>query len=163
MKKSRLWPITVILILSACTAKTATVTPSETHTQSISATPAPIEVVHTARYTLVSLTPDETLTFPLRQVTSHALPAPKKNRPTATRGDALRAWLSGTGYGLCLPVTRDTRQLFASPLPDIQRSMGPMRIDDALRVIAGEAWVMNTDEVTRTVCFQRAPTDRLMS
>ncbi|MFE8147203.1 hypothetical protein RBA69_08230 [Brenneria goodwinii] len=163
MKKSRLWPVAVTLILSACTAKTATVTASETQPRNVSATPAPIEVVHTARYTLVSLTPDETLTFPLRQVTSHTLPAPKKNRPTTTRGDALRAWLSGTGYGLCLPVTSDARQLFAGPLPDIQRSMGPLRIDDALQVIAGAAWVMHTDEATRTVCFQRASADRLLN
>ncbi|OSM94130.1 hypothetical protein AU490_15660 [Lonsdalea populi] len=163
MKKSRLWPVAITLILSACTAKTASVTPPETQPRNVSATPAPIEVVHTARYTLVSLRPDETLTFPLRQVTSHPLPAPKKNRPTITRGDALRTWLSGTGYGLCLPVSRDARQLFAGPLPDIQHSMGPLRIDDALQVIAGAAWVMHTDEVTRTVCFQRAPADRLMS
>ncbi|MFP1824542.1 PFGI-1 class ICE element type IV pilus protein PilL2 [Lonsdalea quercina] len=165
MMKCRLWPVTVTIILSACTAKTATVTPPETQPRNLSATPAPveIEVARTARYTLVNLTPDEALASPLRQVTNHALPLPKKNRLPLTRGDALRAWLSGTGYGLCLPITHDTRQLFASPLPDIQRAMGPLRIDDALRVIAGAAWIMHTDEVTRTVCFQRAPAERLIS
>ncbi|MDX5630381.1 MULTISPECIES: hypothetical protein [unclassified Brenneria] len=85
MMKSRLWSIAVVATLSACASKPVTVPVLAPHTQSISATPSPIEVVHTARYTLVSLTPDETLTFPLRQVTSHTLPAPKKNRPIATR------------------------------------------------------------------------------
>ncbi|HDP0319650.1 TPA: pilus assembly protein PilL, partial [Salmonella enterica subsp. enterica serovar Concord] len=68
-----------------------------------------------------------------------------------------RAWLTGTGYGLCLPVTREMRQLFNGPLPDSQRSPGPLRISEALEVIAGSAWNVTTDEVSRTVCFQRAP------
>ncbi|HCA7140267.1 TPA: response regulator [Klebsiella michiganensis] len=152
MRKYLFWPVAVIttILLTACAPKSVTRPESA---PVISASPTPVEVVHTARYTLVSLTQDEVLRYPLRQVASHSFPAPKKNGKLPTRGDALQLWLTGTGYGLCLPVTDDSRQLFSSPLPDIQRSAGPIRIDDALKIIAGPAWTMAVDEVTRTICF----------
>ncbi|HAT1683431.1 TPA: response regulator [Klebsiella oxytoca] len=152
MKSRYIWPATVLL-LSACAGK---LQPAPAPVASLPTTPVPPDVVHTSRYTLVSLTPDDTLRYPLRQIASHTLVTPRKN-PVITRGDALRAWLTGTGYGLCLPVTREMRQLFNGPLPDSQRSPGPLRISDALEVIAGSAWNVKTDEVSRTVCFQRAP------
>ncbi|HAV1239829.1 TPA: hypothetical protein JGU28_004629 [Salmonella enterica] len=152
MKPFHFWPVATTLLLTACLSKPQTVPVSP----ATSAIPAPADVVHTARYTLVSLTPDDALRYPLRQVASHTLTATKKNS-VMTRGDALNAWLSGTGYGLCLPVTEDMRQLLGSPLPDNQRSPGPLHISDALQLIAGSAWQMTTDEVTRTVCFQRTP------
>ncbi|EBL8291871.1 response regulator [Salmonella enterica] len=145
---------TTVLALTACTPKLpATAQPIPV----IPASPPPVEVVHSARYTLVSLAPAEALRNPLRQIASHTIPTAKKNQKSPTRGDALHRWLAGTGYGLCLPVTDDARQLFSSPLPDIQRSPGPLRIDDALKIIAGPAWSTDVDEITRTVCFQRAP------
>ncbi len=157
MRKYLFWPVavTTAILLTACTPKSVT---SPESAPVIPVSPTPVEVVHTARYTLVSLTPDEVLRYPLRQVARHSLPAPKKNGKLPTRGDALQLWLTGTGYGLCLPVTEDARQLFSSPLPDIQRSAGPIRIDDALKIIAGPAWTMAVDEVTRTVCFASSST-----
>ncbi|WP_170974329.1 response regulator [Citrobacter sp. wls619] len=155
MTPFNIWPVAAVLLLSACISKPQPV-PAVTTASAASATPAPTEVVHTARYTLVSLTPEDTLRYPLRQITSHNLVISKKT-PVITRGDALHTWLSGTGYGLCLPVTDDMRQFMGSPLPDNQRSSGPLRISDALQLIAGSAWQMSTDEVTRTVCFQHSP------
>lgn len=146
------WPVATVVLLSACISKPQTVPIVTTDPVTV----APTEVVHTARYTLVSLTPDDALRYPLRQIASHSL-AITKQSPVITRGDALHIWLSGTGYGLCLPVTDDMRQLLGSPLPDNQRSPGPLRISDALQLIAGSAWQMSMDEVTRTVCFQRPP------
>ncbi len=152
MKLHPALPVAATLLLSACTGNAPIahipVSPSS------SPVTGPAEVVHTSRYTLVSLTADETLRFPLRQPISHTLSAPKKNR-TLTRGDALRIWLSGTGYGLCLPVTDDIRRLYTSPLPDIWRSAGPLRIHDALQALAGPEWAVVTDELTYTVCFRR--------
>lgn len=152
MKLHPALPVAATLLLSACTANAPIahipVSPSS------SPVAGPAEVVHTSRYTLVSLTADETLRFPLRQPVSHTLSPPKKNR-TLTRVDALRIWLSGTGYGLCLPVTDDIRRLYTSPLPDIWRSAGPLRIHDALQALAGPEWAVVTDELTYTVCFRR--------
>ncbi|ENA9696686.1 hypothetical protein ABG299_002214 [Salmonella enterica subsp. enterica] len=151
---------TTALLLTACTPEPITRPESA---PVILASPAPVDVVHTARYTLVNLTPDEALRYPLRQVVSHALPELQKSRKAPTRGDALHVWLAGTGYGLCLPVTGEARQLFSSPLPDIQRSPGPLRINDALQIIAGPAWAMTVDEITRTVCFTAASATHSLS
>jgi type IV pili sensor histidine kinase/response regulator len=122
---------------------------------------APPEVVHTARYTLVNLTTDDSLRFPLRQIVSHTLPA--THRHSLTREEALRRWLRGTGYGLCLAVTPAMKLFYTSPLPDAQRRMGPVRTEQALQTIAGSAWEMTTDEVSRTVCWQPSPASPLLS
>lgn len=161
MKKICLWPVAIVatLILTACTLKPET----QRSVPVISASPAPIEVVHTARYTLVSLTQDDTLAFPLRQIVNHEVPAPKKNQKTLTRGETLKIWLLGTGYSLCQPITDDMRLLYNSVLPDSQRAMGPLRTETALQVIAGPAWTMSVDEITRTVCFARAPFTQTLS
>ncbi|MFG6656230.1 response regulator [Scandinavium sp. M-37] len=150
----RIYLPVAVLMLSACTARqpASLVTPV-TAMITRPGSPSPAEVVHTARYTLVNITPDEVLRQPLRQITRHTLPATKRHS-ASTRGDALRAWLAGTGYGLCLPVSREARGLFSSPLPEVWRSTGPMRVESALQAIAGSAWKMSTDELTRTVCFQ---------
>lgn len=154
------WPVATVLLLSACVSKPQTVPATLVTTTSV--TPVPAEVVHTARYTLVSLAPDDALRYPLRQVASHTFSATKKT-PVLTRGDALRTWLAGTGYGLCLPVSDSTRQLFSSPLPDVQRSPGPLRVENALKMIAGPAWLLSVDEITRTVCFAQVPLTQALS
>ncbi|WP_267443817.1 PFGI-1 class ICE element type IV pilus protein PilL2 [Erwinia psidii] len=162
MQPFPLWPVvvTAVLTLTACAPKSPV---TEQPEPIIPASPPFVDVVHTARYTLVSLAPDDALRYPLRQIASHTLPVPKKGRKLPTRGDALHRWLTGTGYGLCLPVTEEARQLSGSPLPDIQRSPGPLRVEDALKIIAGPAWSMTVDEITRTVCFQRAPVVQRLS
>ena len=157
MRLSCFWPLAATLCLSACTSN-GTERPSS-EPKSTSETTAPVirplpGVVHTARYTLVSLTPETALRQPLRQVTQHTFPRSSR-KPPLTRGDGLRAWLAGTGYGLCLPVSRESRWLFSSPLPDVWRHAGPMRVEAALQAMAGPAWQMTTDEVSRTVCFQQ--------
>ena len=152
-----LWPAAALL-LSACASQTPVTLPAKPDAVPnpvISAMPAPVAVVHTARYRLVNLSPDDALRFPLHQTATHTFASVKK-KPALTRGDGLRGWLAGTGYGLCLPVDRDARLLFTSPLPDVWRRAGPLRVEEALQAIVGSAWQMTTDEISRTVCFQRA-------
>lgn len=157
----KFFPVPVLFFL--LTGCQATCPPQMTPPpQPVTPAPAP-EVVHTGRYTLVDIAPAGALHAPLQQVTTRTLPVPKKNQPTITRGDAMRTWLKDTGYGLCLSVTPEANQLFNSPLPEIQHSMGPTRIDTALQVIAGSAWTMTVDEVSRTVCWLRAPTVQALS
>lgn len=152
MKKSL---IPGLLLLAGCTARPVPPLPCPTP-------PAPVlaERVHTARYTLVDIAPAQTLRFPLQQVISKTLPASGKHHRHLTREEALHRWLDGSGYGLCLPVTTSMKLFYGSPLPDAQRRMGPVRTEAALQTIAGSAWVMTTDEVSRTVCWQPAPVIR---
>lgn len=144
-----------LLLLSGCVPPPAPSVPCPP------AVPAPkiqaAERVHTARYTLVDIAPSQTLRFPLRQIITRTLPAPGKYHRRLTREEALQGWLNGSGYGLCLPVTSTMKLFYGSPLPDAQRRMGPVRVERALQTIAGSAWVMTTDEVSRTVCWQPAP------
>ncbi|MDK9361954.1 PFGI-1 class ICE element type IV pilus protein PilL2 [Lelliottia wanjuensis] len=144
-----------VLLLAGCTARSAPPLPCPTPPA-----PALAERVHTARYTLVDISPAQTLRFPLRQIISKTLPPSGKHHRHLTREEALRGWLNGSGYGLCLPVTTSMRLFYGSPLPDAQRRMGPVRTEAALQTIAGSAWVMTTDEVSRTVCWQPAPAIR---
>ncbi|EAS1759894.1 hypothetical protein BH012_20020 [Salmonella enterica] len=150
----------LFFLLCGCQSAPPQQTPLAAQTLSPAAIP---EVVHTGRYTLVDITPAEALHAPLRQITTKILPAPKKRQPAPSRGDAMRYWLKDTGYGLCLPVTTEANQLFSSALPEIQREMGPVRIDAALQVIAGSAWTMTVDEVSRTVCWLRTPVSQTLS
>lgn len=120
------------------------------------------EVVHTARYTLVSLSPDDSLRFPLHQITTRTLLVSTAHH-RLTREDALRGWLKGTGYGLCLAVTPAMKMFYSSPLPDTQRRMGPVRTERALQTIAGSAWIMAADEVSRTVCWLPSPAARTLN
>lgn len=144
-----------LLFLSGCVAPPAPSVPCPP------AVPAPkiqaAERVHTARYTLVDIAPSQALRFPLRQIITRTLPAPSKYHRRLTRQEALQGWLNGSGYGLCLPVTSTMKLFYSSPLPDAQRRMGPIRTERALQTIAGSAWIMTTDEVSRTVCWQPAP------
>lgn len=158
----KLFPVYVLFfLLAGCqTTRQQQITPTS---QSVTNTTPVAEVVHISRYTLVDITPADALRSPLRQIATRTLPAPKKNHPMLTRGDAMHAWLHDTGYGLCLPIAGDASQLFNSPLPEIQRSMGPMRIDAALQVLAGSAWTMTVDEVSRTICWLRTPASQTLS
>lgn len=156
MKSSCFWSVAATLWLTACTGNGTERPPSVPEPLSevaVSATRPSPEVAHSARYTLVSLTPDIALRQPLRHVTQRTFPRATRKRPF-TRGEGLRGWLAGTGYGLCLPVSRESRWLFSSPLPDVWLRAGPMHVDEALQAMAGPAWQMTTDEVSRTVCFQ---------
>ncbi|QMR41529.1 hypothetical protein [Klebsiella aerogenes] len=154
MTLSRISLPAIVLMLCACATEipVSAASVSTSRSQPSGVLQPESEVVHTARYTLVSLSPDDALRQPLHQIIRHTLPRHKKSAGL-TRGDGLRAWLAGTGYGLCLPASRDARLLYSSPLPDIWRSAGPMRIDTALQAIAGSAWRMTVEEVSRTVCF----------
>lgn len=145
-------PVFLLIFLTSCT----TPPPSHCSTPTHPATKV-IEQVHTARYTLVDITPSQALRFPLRQIITRTLPAPGKYHRRLTRQEALQDWLNGSGYGLCLPVTSTMKLFYGSPLPDAQRRMGPVRVERALQTIAGSAWIMTIDEVSRTVCWQPAP------
>lgn len=148
-----------LVLLAGCTPHSPQSIPVSTP---LSAIAAP-EVVHTGRYTLVSIAPLDSQQFPLRQITAKDIPTPKKKQPALTRSDAMQAWLGNTGYSLCVPTTAESKNLLSGPLPEIQREMGPMRIEAALQVIAGSAWLMTVDEVSHTVCFQPSPALRTLS
>ncbi len=71
-------------------------------------------------------------------------------------GQALHQVLNGSGFMLAPPAATDPNlpALLQSPLPKIQRHMGPARIDAILEAIAGPAWELVVDPVHRLVSFE---------
>lgn len=72
-----------------------------------------------------------------------------------TVGDALDVLLERSGYRLAYGAGADPNlpTLMQLPLPQVHRSLGPIRLRDALQALAGGAWVLVEDPVNRLVCF----------
>lgn len=107
------------------------------------------EVVRYDRYTLVSTRPAEAQRDPLNQIVDIRMPAQVVSRV----GEGLRYLLLESGYSLCSGDATLYAELFSKSLPAVQRSVGPMRLSDALQVLAGPAWRLHVDDVNREVCF----------
>lgn len=110
------------------------------------------EVVRYDRYTLIGISPDKAQRDLLNQMTDISMP-PETIR---TVGDALRYALLESGWSLC-PASDPLPVLYDRPLPAVQRHTGPVRLHEALQLLAGPAWKMQTDHVMRQICFSLRP------
>lgn len=118
------------------------------------ATPADIwqrspEVTREGRYTLVSVKSADAQREPLNQLIDITMPVSL----VSSVGDGFRYLLFQSGYSLCGRYGADFAELLNRPLPAVQRRLGPVRLSEALQVVAGSAWRMTVDEVNREVCF----------
>ncbi|ENI8090733.1 TcpQ domain-containing protein [Salmonella enterica] len=107
------------------------------------------EVTRSGRYTLVSVKSADAQREPLNQLIDITMPGQLVN----SVGDGFRYLLFQSGYSLCGHYGADFSELLNRPLPAVQRKIGPMRLSEALQVVAGPAWRMSVDEVNREVCF----------
>ncbi|WP_449632063.1 PFGI-1 class ICE element type IV pilus protein PilL2 [Rahnella aceris] len=107
------------------------------------------EVVRYDKYTLVSTRPADAQRDPLNQVVDITMPA----QLVRSVGDGFRYLLLESGYSLCPASSSIFTELLSSPLPAVQRSIGPVRLSEALQVLAGPAWRLRVDDVNREVCF----------
>ncbi|EDE6687379.1 hypothetical protein BXK72_25635 [Salmonella enterica subsp. enterica serovar Apeyeme] len=107
------------------------------------------EVTREGRYTLVSVKSADAQREPLNQLIDITMPVSLVN----SVGDGFRYLLFQSGYSLCGRYGADFSELLNRPLPAVQRRLGPVRLSEALQVVAGPAWRMTVDEVNREVCF----------
>ncbi|PTA87217.1 hypothetical protein CWM66_27105 [Kosakonia sp. H7A] len=107
------------------------------------------EVVRYDRYTLASTRPADAQRDPLNQIIEIRMP----QQVVRTVGEGLRYLLLESGYSLCNGDATVFAELFSKPLPAVQRSVGPVRLTEALQVLAGPAWRLHVDDVNREVCF----------
>lgn len=107
------------------------------------------EVVRYDRYTLASTRPADAQRDPLNQIVEIRMP----QQVVRTVGEGLRYLLLESGYSLCNGDATVFAELFSKPLPAVQRSVGPVRLTEALQVLAGPAWRLHVDDVNREVCF----------
>ncbi|MGX5056773.1 PFGI-1 class ICE element type IV pilus protein PilL2 [Enterobacter asburiae] len=108
------------------------------------------EVVRYDRYTLVSTRPDEAQRDPLNQIVDIIMPAQLVN----SVGEGFRYLLLESGYSLCTAASSVFSELLSRPLPAVQRNIGPVKLSEALQVLAGPAWRLKVDEVNREICFE---------
>ncbi len=143
-------------LLSGCTTTPAT--PTRDHIAAPPDEPPSqqrlVPVARYGRYTLVELVPDPAQRDLLQQAVEVSIPP----MPDASVGDAMRHVLLRSGYRLCDAAEAAT--LYALPLPAAHLRLGPLTLRDALLTLAGPAWELSVDDVTRQVCFSRhgAPT-----
>ena len=152
-----------LLLAAALTAGCATPLPprpsTSSHTsshaaQSVPPPPADVQVVRYGRYTLVELVPEPAQRDLLQQAVEVSIPP----MLDASVGDAMRHVLLRSGYRLC--DAAEAAALYALPLPAAHLRLGPLMLRDALLTLAGPAWELSVDDLTRQVCFSRhgAPT-----
>lgn len=113
------------------------------------------QIIRQGRYTLVNTSPEDGQKYLLEQmVTVNMLPK-KKQAMTATVEKGLKTTLSGTGLNLCYgSVFNQTASLFSLPLPKVHHQFGPIKLREALQMLAGPAYYVTVNDITRTVCFK---------
>ncbi len=112
------------------------------------------------RYSMLATTPTKAQVDLLKTIVMIKFP-----EQIQTLGEAVRHLLQHSGYRLAKTESMhpDADRLFALPLPDIHRSLGPMPLRTALETLAGPAFVLVEDPVHRLVAFDSCTQDQPMS
>lgn len=156
-------PVCLLGLLSACTAQIPNPFPthpaidSGSNRAQLSRGTAernhPTELRY-GRYTLVSAEP----TMEQRDLLAQIIDVNIPSSLSPSVQDAFQYVLQRSGYSLC-PVSASVKVLFTRPLPAAHYRLGPIPLRNALQVLAGPAWQLTTDEVSRSVCFEQQKTD----
>lgn len=156
MNTQALFCLSLPLVIAGCAQQTSTLTARDSAFAQSQRPPAfsdiyqrSPEVTRSGRYTLVSVKSADAQREPLNQLIDITMPGQLVN----SVGDGFRYLLFQSGYSLCGRYGADFAELLKRPLPAVQSKIGPMRLSEALQVVAGPAWRMSVDEVNREVCF----------
>lgn len=111
-------------------------------------------LVQTGRYTAVAPVPSEAQQAPLQAIVSVDFPD-----SVTTVGGAVQHVLADTGYALNDVIHWDAEvfDLFDRPLPEVQRTLGPLTVLVALKTLAGPTFRLVIDPVHRLVGFELDP------
>ena len=156
-------PVCLLGLLSACTAQIPAPLPTNpeidggSNRPQLSRSPAdesdPPELRY-GRYTLVSTEPTTEQRNLLAQIVDVSIPS----HLNPSIQEAMHYVLQRSGYSLC-PAAEPVKILFTRPLPAAHYRLGPISLRNALQVLAGPAWQLTSDEVSRSVCFERQKND----
>ncbi len=109
------------------------------------------ESIQTGRYTQVKNTASAEQLNPLRVVVKTRIP-----QSVNTVRETVEFLLLRSGYQLVddVALSDEGKTLLNHDLPEIHRELGPMTLDHALKVIAGEAFELIVDPVHRKVTYE---------
>lgn len=112
-----------------------------------------IELMQTGRYTHVKNIPPVDQANPLKVVVLTKIP-----QSAQTIGDSVNYLLARSGYSLAdtRVMSNETRTLISLPLPQVQRNIGPITLDKALKVLGGDSFELVVDPVNRIINFELA-------
>lgn len=156
-------PVCLLGLLSACTAQIPNPLPTDPAIDGGSnraqLSKGTAEGSHSGelrygRYTLVSTEPTTEQRDLLAQIIEVSIPS--NLNPSVQ--EAMHYVLQRSGYALC-PAAEPVKVLFTRPLPAAHYRLGPIPLRSALQVLAGPAWQLTTDEVSRSVCFEQQKTE----
>lgn len=124
--------------------------------------PRVIETIETDRYQLTNINTQITQKYLLDQFVIVKMQPKKNQKFTLEKG--LRFTLEDTGLTLCSSLGQPhLSTLYSLPLPKIHQKFGPIRLREALQMLAGPAYQLTINEQTRTVCFQLRETPKLIA
>ncbi|TYG35306.1 hypothetical protein FW755_09480 [Lonepinella koalarum] len=116
------------------------------------------EIVRYGRYTLVSTSPEMGQRYLLDQLVTVKVPQRNKKIFNATVEQGLNTTLKNTGLTLCTGYAQTTpaevQTLFSRSLPQVHYQFGPMKLREALQMLAGPAYKLTLNDIQRTVCFK---------
>lgn len=108
--------------------------------------------VTVARYSTVQLAPSLAQRDPLAAPVVSVLPA------SVTRiGEAVETLLGPSGYRLASPFAAEPEraELLDLPLPEAHRTLQPLPLRTALKILAGPTFTLVEDPVHRLISFER--------
>ncbi len=156
-------PVCLLGLLSACTAQIPNTLPPHPEVDSGSnrvqrskdtVEESPRAELRYGRYTLVSTESTTEQRDLLAQIIDVSIPS--NLNPSVQ--EAMHYVLQRSGYSLCR-AAEPVKILFTRPLPAAHYRLGPNSLSNALQVLAGPAWQLTIDEVSRSVCFERQKND----
>ena len=74
--------------------------------------------------------------------------------PVQTVEQAIQHLLDGSGYRLAGAPDSPAAIMLAQPLPEVHRSLGPLRLDQALQTLAGPVFQLVQDPLHRRIAFE---------
>ncbi|MCR6624768.1 MAG: hypothetical protein NVV67_00410 [Pseudoxanthomonas sp.] len=142
------------LLAAGCATTATTATPSVPAVPAASPTavapePGFVPVARYGRYTLIELVPEPAQRDLLQQAVEVFEFRPR----------SMPAWAMPCAMCSCarLPALRGrSRHAYALPLPAAHLRLGPLMLRDALLTLAGPAWELSVDDLSRQVRFQPA-------
>ncbi|WP_024914109.1 TcpQ domain-containing protein [Chania multitudinisentens] len=149
-----------VLLLGGCTTVPRAPTPVSVPERDGMETVRPVKddiyqgrspsVVRYDRYTLVNTRSQEAQRDLLNQLIDISIPPQRVH----SVGEALRYVLFESGFTLCPADRPELTVLLNRPLPAVQRTLGPVKLQEALQILAGPAWYLVVDEVSRQVYYR---------